>query len=129
MLRKWPYYRRQWFRYEKFKKARYELRRERDVEYVIYNLRILKFLQKTTLKKRQRDSVQYFLRYLIENDEIHEREVARRARTADQLIEEFDPEGDIYDRRILYELTQRRVAADDYQDDTTDEDEDLSEAE
>ena len=105
------------------------MRRERDVEYVIYNLRILKFLQKTTLKKRQRDSVQYFLRYLIENDEIHEREVARRARTADQLIEEFDPEGDIYDRRILYELTQRRFAADDYQDDTTDEDEDLSEAE
>ena len=52
--------------------------RERDVEHMIYNLRILKFMQKTTLKKRQRDIVQYFMRYLIEDDEINAREISRR---------------------------------------------------
>ena len=119
LLRKWPYYRKQWFSYEKFKKARYEMLRERDVEYVIYNLRILKFMQKTLLKKRQRDIVQYFMRYLIENDEICEREVARRAKTAEQLIEDLDPIGDIYDRRILFEMTSRRIEAEDYQHDTS----------
>ena len=93
--------------------------RERDVEYVIYNLRILKFMQKTLLKKRQRDIVQYFMRYLIENDEICECEVARRAKTAEQLIEDLDPIGDIYDRRILFEMTSRRIEAEDYQHDTS----------
>ena len=78
MLRKWPYYKKIWLFYQKFKTARYELMRERDVEHMIYNLRILKFMQKTTLKKRQRDIVQYFMRYLIEDDEINAREISRR---------------------------------------------------
>ena len=82
MLRKWPYYKKLWLSYQKFKKARYDLLRERDVEHMIYNLRILKFMQKTTLKKRQRDIVQYFMRYLIEDDEINEREISRRKQTA-----------------------------------------------
>jgi len=57
--------------------------REKDIEHMIYNLRILKFMQKTTLKKRQRDIVQYFQRYLIADDEIKERDVSRRQKTAD----------------------------------------------
>ena len=93
--------------------------RERDVENVIYNLRILKFMQKTLLKKRQRDIVQYFMRYLIEDDEICERAVAPRAKTANELIENLNPIEDIYDRRILFEMTSRRVEAEDYQDDTS----------
>ena len=49
---------------------------------MIYNMRILRFMQKTTLKKRQRDIVQYFMRYLIEDDEINEQDISRRNKTA-----------------------------------------------
>ena len=65
MVKSWPFYRRQWLSYQRFKKAREDLHREKDIEHMIYNLRIQKFMQKTTLKKRQRDVVQYFMRYVI----------------------------------------------------------------
>jgi len=83
LLRKCKFYRSQWLAYEKYKKARIDLNREKDVEHMIYNLRILKFIQKTILKKRQRDIVQYFLRYVIEDHEIKERNISRRQKTAD----------------------------------------------
>ncbi len=57
LVRSWPYYRTQYVSYKKFQKARADLTREKDVEHMIYNLRILKFMQKTLLKKRQRDVV------------------------------------------------------------------------
>lgn len=78
MIEKWPFYQRQWISYQKFKKAREELNVEKDIEHMIYNLRILKFMQKTQLKKRQRDIVQYFMRYVIENKEIKKKEIAKR---------------------------------------------------
>ena len=40
IISKWPFYRRQWISYQKFKKAREDLRREKDVEHMIYNMRI-----------------------------------------------------------------------------------------
>ena len=87
---------------------------------MIYNLRIQKFMQKTLLKKRQRDVVQYFLRYLIEREDLKgEKSVAQRFKTANQLTEDFDPIGDHYDRRILFELARRRVEEDEYQEDTS----------
>lgn len=119
MIRSWPYYKKQWFSYQKFKVARESLHREKDMEHMIYNMRISKFLQKTLLRKRQRDVVQYFMRYVIENDEIKKKEIARRASTAQQLIEEFNPEQDDFDRRILFELTNRRINQVDYHDDTS----------
>ena len=91
---------------------------------MIYNMRILRFMQKTTLKKRQRDIVQYFMRYLIEDDEIQEQAISRRNKTAAQLIEDFDPVSDPYDRRILFEVAKRRVEPDDYAEDTSFEEED-----
>lgn len=81
-LQKWPYYKKQWYSYEKFKAARIELNREKDIENMIYNMRINKFMQKTHLKKRQRDSVQYFMKYVIEDHEIKKKEIERRQATA-----------------------------------------------
>ena len=78
MLRKWKWYRNVWFSYQKFKKARADLTREKDIEHMIYNMRIMKFIQKTLLKKRQRDIVQYFMRYVVEDDEIKSRDISRR---------------------------------------------------
>ena len=124
LLRKWSYYRDSWFAYQKYKRARIDLRREKDVEHMIYNMRILRFMQKTTLKKRQRDIVQYFMRYLIEDDEINEQDISRRNKTAAQLVEGFDPVNDPYDRRILFEVAKRRVEENDYAEDTSFEEED-----
>ena len=73
MLKHWRYYRKQWVSYKKFKRARDSLSMEKDVEFMIYNQRINKFLQKSLLMKRQRDVVQYFMRYLIEDHEIKPR--------------------------------------------------------
>ena len=67
----WSYYRSNWYSYKKFKVARAALHREKDLENMIYNMRIGKLLQKTLLKKRQRSVVQYFLRYVIKNNEIN----------------------------------------------------------
>ena len=76
LLEKWPYYQKNWFAYKKFKKARANLNREKDLEHMIYNIRILLFMQRTQLKKRQRDIVQYFGRYLIEDDEIIDQDIS-----------------------------------------------------
>lgn len=120
LVRKWPYYRKQYMDYKKFQKARQDLTREKDVEHMIYNLRIQKFMQKTLLKKRQRDVVQYFLRYLIEREDLKgEKSVARRFKTANQLTEDFEPTADLYDRRILFELAKRRIDEDEYKEDTS----------
>ena len=92
---------------------------------MIYNSRIQKFMQKTILKKRQRDVVQYFMRYVIEDNEIKKKDIARRQSTANQLVEGFEPTQDIYDRRILFEIAKRRVEAEDYHEDTSFEDDHL----
>ena len=76
LLEKWPYYKKNWLAYKKFKKARANLNKEKDIEHMIYNIRILRFMQKTHLKKRQRDIVQYFSRYLIEDDEIYIKDIS-----------------------------------------------------
>ena len=86
---------------------------------MIYNQRIQNFMQKTTLKKRQREIVQYFMRYVIENDEIKKKDISSRQLTAKQLIDGLDPVQDDYDRRILFEVSKRRVEEGDFRDDTS----------
>ena len=61
------------------------------------------------------------MRYVIENKEIkmEKKEIARRQFTANQLVEDFEPTKDEFDRRILFEIAKRRVHAEDYCDDTS----------
>ena len=79
-------------------------------------------MQKTTLKKRQRNVVQYFMRYVIEKDQIMKEDIASRKETANQLVDGLEPTTDIYDRRILFEISRRRVDVEDYKSDTSFED-------
>ena len=54
--------------------------------------------------------MQYSLRYLIEDSEIREQlPLIDHNMSADKLVTEFDPHNDTVDRRILYELTGRKV--------------------
>ena len=54
-------------------------------------MRIFKFMQKTLLRKRQRQVVQFFMQYMIEDLEIKEKQNAGEKHTANELIENFDP--------------------------------------
>ena len=54
------------------------------------------------------------MRYVIEDNEIKKKEIAGRQATAEQLVDGIDPINDMHDRRILFELTGRRVEEEDY---------------
>ena len=69
-------------------------------------------------KKRQRKSVQYFMKYVIDHHEVKEEALAVHSMTAEQLIDGFDPLNDQVDRRILYEITGRKLNQEDYWDDS-----------
>ena len=58
----------------------------------------------------------------------HEKEggvntVNKKGISVDRMINECEPYADIYDRRILYELTGMKLNEDDYHDDSSIEDE------
>ena len=60
------------------------------------------------------------MRYSIRREDIGEgKSRARHQKTANQLTEDFDPISDIYDRRILFELSKRRIDSEDYTEDTS----------
>ena len=59
------------------------------------------------------------MRYVLEDNGVGEKEFEKKPATADQLIDGMDPVGDKYDRRILFELTKRRMEEIDYQSDTS----------
>ena len=54
------------------------------------------------------------MRYVIQDEEVEKKEIIRKEETDAQLVEGFDPVGDLYDRRILFELTKRRVEEEDF---------------
>ena len=75
-------------------------------------------------KKRQRQSVKYFMRYLIEDGEqAKESNLFYNNMTAEHMIENFDAANDQIDKRILFELTGRKLDPEDYWDDS-DQDQD-----
>ena len=83
-------------------------------------MRVLKMIMRALTKKRQRKAVQYFLKYLIEDHEAtaERRSLGAHDMSAEQLIDGFDPLADKIDRRILYEITGRKLNPDDYWDDS-----------
>ena len=94
------------------------------MEYLIYQMRVLKMIMRGLTKKRQRKSVQYFHRYLIgEDNKLKANDLFEDDMTAEHLIENFDSKNDKIDRRILYELTGRKLDPEDYWDDS-DQDQD-----
>ena len=60
-------------------------------------------------KKRQRKSVQYFSRFVIQNDKKVKQDLIKEDIELNKLISGFDSEEDLYDRRILYEITGRKI--------------------
>ncbi len=60
------------------------------------------------------------MRYLIEDSEIKQTlPIIDRKMPADKLVLDFDPHNDTIDKRILFELTGRKIEPQDYLDDSS----------
>ena len=94
------------------------MKKEIDLESLIYNMRVLKMIIRAVTKKRQRKAVQYFKRFVVNDDQEVEQDMANHNMTAEQLIDGFDALSDKYDKRILYEITGRKLNQEDYWDDS-----------
>ena len=69
-------------KFSRFEKAYKDLRNEIDLEAFIYNMRVLKMIMRAVTKKRQRKSVQYFKRFVIQDDKKVEQDLIRDDMTA-----------------------------------------------
>ena len=117
--------RKRWNEYKRFKTASEEMNKEIDLEYLIYQVRVLRMIMHGITKKRQRKAVKYFQRYLIQDgDTPKPQNLFDDDMAAEYLIENFDVVNDKIDRRILYELTGRKLDPEDYWDDS-DQDQEL----
>ena len=120
---------------------------EVDLKNIIMALRVSKFVGKMETNKRQRDSIAYFRRYTIDDNDVMN-EKSRRTRREEveaqlgkearrqleqhkldaekeRVIEGCEPGKNANDRRVLFELTGRRFKPEDFPpEDETSEEED-----
>ena len=79
------------------------------------------------MNKRQRETINFFSRYIIDNKALKKSENKRKdentCRVAEKLdvekenlIADFSPSSDLWDRRIYYEVTRRYLDDDDIED-------------
>ena len=70
------------------------------------------------LRKNQRDLVPYLKPYHIDEDDLYEPSIKKEV-SAGHLAKNFNPEENMIDRRILYEITKRKFPGDKYSDDSS----------
>ena len=71
------------------------------------------------LRKNQRHFVKYFKNYHIDPDNLT-LPPEREPKSVSHLLRHFDPLGDAVDKRILYEIMERKKLADTFSDDASD---------
>lgn len=97
--------------------------------------RITRFLHKLRFKARQRRAVSFFSKYLLTEKDVDDAQNAASGAgdaaveevlnyPIQKLYEEFEPERDPWDKRLLYEVTGLRLNEQDYRGDDTSSDED-----
>mmetsp|Transcript_6472 Transcript_6472/g.8687 ORF Transcript_6472/g.8687 Transcript_6472/m.8687 type:complete len:177 (-) Transcript_6472:111-641(-) len=132
---------------DKFAIARRQLLQEVDLVNIVNNQRLNKFVVRLNTTKRQRRSINYFRRFTIEDCQIEQEKLivqkeellfktptrvleAMALEEAEQdkalIIEGCDPESSLADRRILFEMTGRRLHENEFNpDDETEEEFDV----
>ena len=121
----------QWFKERLSKrKAQTEafdrLSSEIDILNFIKASRTLKLLTSVMLRKNQRQLIPYFRNYHIDPENLTLPEPSP-PKSVGHMMEHFDPNDDVIDKRILYEITNRKQREERYSDETSSED-DESEA-
>ena len=59
------------------------MKKEIDLESLIYNMRVLKMIIRAVTKKRQRKAVQYFKRFVVNDEQEVEQDMANHNMTAE----------------------------------------------
>ena len=97
--------------------------------------RVTRLIHKLRFKARQRRTVSYFSKYVLTEKDVDEAaaNIDSKAKVVEhnvlnypeeKLYADFDPEGDPWDKRLLYEVTGLRLNEQDYKGDDTSSDED-----
>lgn len=120
--------------YKKWQIAQKRLMDEQDIQKIIFLNRVTRLIHKIRFKARQRRAVSYFRKYVLSDNDIDSSASERQDdKVADDfmevpdagiLLKGFDPQSDLWDRRLLYEVTGMRLDDQDYRGDDTSSDED-----
>lgn len=107
-------------KFKKFNLALDRLNKEQDIQYLIEMNRVSRLLHKATLLTRQRLSINYSHKYTISEKDIRRArgqqvEQADKSPDASKILDGFDPENSMQDRRMLFEITGMRLRTDEFQ--------------
>ena len=99
---------------EKFDIAEKKLNKELDIEDFIKTSRVSKLLHRFKLKKRQQFLVKYFRKFLIQNEDVLKRREDADDTELDDQIDKLEPFKNTEDKRIMFEITGKRLQEQDF---------------
>ena len=102
------WYKRHKLRNELFEEANDRLEGETDILHFIRTSRILNFITLYSLRRNQRQLVQYFKAYHLDEDEL-ELPPEKPPQSTEEMLRRFDPRTNLDDHRILYEITGHKL--------------------
>ena len=95
-------------RNELFEEANDRLEGETDILHFIRTSRILNFITLYSLRRNQRQLVQYFKAYHLDEEEL-ELPPEKPPQSTEEMLRRFDPRTSLDDHRILYEITGHKL--------------------
>ena len=122
-------------KYEKFQIALDRLSKEHDIQRMIALNRITKIVHKVNFLTRQRIAINFAKRYVISDQDIKQEEKLLNhdilegksaEEIAEYVLQDFDPDNQVVDRRIFYEITGMRIFADEFSDEDSDSSDEVS---
>eukprot|EP00352_Strombidinopsis_acuminata_P002032 CAMPEP_0176383498 /NCGR_PEP_ID=MMETSP0126-20121128/33556_1 /TAXON_ID=141414 ORGANISM="Strombidinopsis acuminatum, Strain SPMC142" /NCGR_SAMPLE_ID=MMETSP0126 /ASSEMBLY_ACC=CAM_ASM_000229 /LENGTH=102 /DNA_ID=CAMNT_0017748611 /DNA_START=312 /DNA_END=620 /DNA_ORIENTATION=- len=84
------------------------LDKELDILHYIEGARKARFIGQMYMSKSQGHMVRYFRRYALTAKHLFQQHIDYDP-TSDELLEDFSPESNLTDKRILFEITGRKL--------------------
>ena len=121
------------YKIRQFDLAVKRIAKEQDLQHLIEMNRISRLMHKMNFLARQRDSIKYSSRFVItDNDLAIEKtgKIGKKKQISDEfeaerLLKDFDPFNDAIDRRILKEVLDIRLDANEFRDSGTSDSEEV----
>ena len=101
-------YKRRKIRKDLLEEANDRLSSETDILHFVRTSRILNFITLFSLRQNQRQLVQFFQAYHLDEDEL-ELPAEKPPQSTIEMLRSFDPQHNHDDHRILYEITRRNL--------------------
>ena len=101
-------YKRRKIRNDLIEEANDRLSSETDILHFVRTSRILNFITLYSLRQNQRQLVQFFQAYHLDEEEL-ELPPEKPPHSTIEMLRRFDPQHNIDDHRILYEITRRNL--------------------